>query len=528
MSTSRQPPQGGGALIARRAQGVVRNALWNVVPFGWSVVLSLATTAFFIRSIGLSHFGLYGLLTVMLTPLGLANLGFSSAAIKYVAEHQSKGELAEARRYLETVYWMSLAVGIAGGVLLAAVGAPIMNAVFRISEEDRILVTRSVPLLGVLWLFQQAAGALSAIPAAFSSFREVAIGNIVVQTLTAAAQVAMVMAGHGVFGMVVGAAIGAAAGWITWYVLGRVVTSATPGIPRLHRDVWFTCLHFGGWQTVGQIGGLLATQAERFILGHYLLPIAVGAYNAAFRLEQAAYAVGYKMSEVLFPHFSEHSLDEQHARMDMLMRASWLLTTAAVCLLGPLIPLAGPTLLIWAGAETAQLGTSVLATLAVGGILGCATNASYFFLLAGGHTRWTAVLAIATGVVVTIASLILVPRFGLIAAAISGVLGASAQALLVTWMLRQLFGRQLAVRTIFFSLYAPVLFGVAAALLLSLLPIDLTGWPSLLLAYGGVAILVAVCVIVLGVLTPGGAGRSRDIAWLWGQTTHLLGVTGRS
>jgi pyrimidine operon attenuation protein/uracil phosphoribosyltransferase len=59
-------------------------------------------------------------------------------------------------------------------------------------------------------------------------------------------------------------------------------------------------LGFGKWQAVSQLAGTLGNQIDRYLLGA-LAPISVvGQYNAANRLQEAAYAGVMKGSEVLF------------------------------------------------------------------------------------------------------------------------------------------------------------------------------------------------------------------------------------
>ena len=61
---------------------------------------------------------------------------------------------------------------------------------------------------------------------------------------------------------------------------------------------------WAAWQLAAQGGGLIAGQADRYLLGALLQPQFVGFYTIAQRLEEAMYIGVLKVGEILFPFFS--------------------------------------------------------------------------------------------------------------------------------------------------------------------------------------------------------------------------------
>ena len=103
-------------------------------------------------------------------------------------------------------------------------------------------------------------------------------------------------------------------------------------------------VNLGGWQFAAQGGGLIAGQADRYLLGAFLQPQFVGFYTIAQRLEEAMYIGVLKVGEILFPFFSALQKEADDRKADLLFRSSWVLNVLAAAALGALIPVAGPLL----------------------------------------------------------------------------------------------------------------------------------------------------------------------------------------
>ena len=514
------------------AERTVGNALWNIVPFAWSFVLGLMVLPLVINRIGLDHFGIFGIFGVMLAPLNLANLGFGEATIKYVAQHAHAGDLETAAKYVRTTLWMNLLVGSLGGLVLWLAGPSLVFRFFKIAESEHALVRQCLWFVALGWGFTQIAAVFIGIPAAFQQFKQVAMVQALSATVTAVLSVSAVLSGGGLLGYTmanVGAGGVAAA---AWYACSRRVFGKISLRPKLFREVWRTSFHFGGWQAVAQIGGLLASQSERFLLGAFLTPTALGLYNAAFNLETRAYLVVFRMSEVLFPMFSATSAETLEQKSNKLMRASWLLTTLSVMVLIPLVPLAEPLLSLWINPETGRQAGLVLRFLAITGTIGCATNASYFFLLANGRTAWIALLAIVTGLTTLGVSACLLPRYGLKAAACAGVAAMVVQQMVLGFfMLRKIFRSHLSVWNLVYSLHVPVLIGLGVTFPFWYLGAEnlVTNWAGLIVGYAAISAVCGGVILLVNLLAPNGPQHFADLRRIaaWGKnliTTKLTTV----
>ena len=494
-------------------RGTVFNAGWNLVPLVWSSVLGLITIPIVVKAIGLQHFGVAGLFSILLTPLNLANLGFADATIKFVAQYARAGDLATCAQFIRNTLFFNLLVGICGAVAIATLGPWCATRIFHIAVIDRNLVEDCVRLVAATWLINQISSVFMGIPPAFQQFRFVAVGQLLITTMNAILSIGMVKSGFGLYGYIAAGSLGALFALAVWLALGWRLLPGRNLSPRLDRATYRRAFDFGLWRALAQLGGLLANQSERFILGYFLAPTALGLYNIAFNLEERVYTVVFKMAEVLFPLFSSMETESRERRLSMLLRSTWLLTTLAVCALMPMVALARPLLSAWISPEMGQKASLLLQVMSVAGMLGCATNASHFYILGIGKTKWGALLTLVTGLVTIGVSATLVPRFGLKVAAVSAVLAMLAQQVVLTgWMLPSLFGNALRFPKLFLSFYGPVCIGLLLAFLLSG-AFALDGWrlTSLVPLY---AVLAAGCgciIVMTYRVLPGGREHLRDV-----------------
>ncbi len=497
--------------LARRT---VSNALWNIVPLIWSSLLGLISIPIIVKGLGMSHFGLFGLFAVMLAPLGLTNLGFGEATIKYVAQYAALGDVEQCARFVRTTFFFNLCCGCICGLLLITLGPTVAAHCFRIPPGDIPMFAECLALVGLTWAVNQAATTFVGIPPAMHRFRTVALCQLAITTVTTLAGVAAVVSGYGLKGYTLANMLSSLLALLVWYAAARRLLPGQRLFPSLDKQIWQRAFKFGIWRAAAQMGAILANQSERFLLGVFLTPQAVGFYNVALNLEQRAYTIVFKMSEVLFPMFSAEGDTPRSQKFSLLMRSTWLLTSVAVCGLAPMVSLAKPLLEAWISPDTAAQASILLRVLSLAGMLGCASNASLFFLLGEGRTKLSALLCFATGGTTVIGAVCILPIFGLRGAAFSALLAMLAQQILLSgYILPRIFGSDFKRIRCGAALYAPVLVGLVFALVVTHFGLG-TGFklPSILAVYAFLAISCGGLIMGLQALLPGGGQHVTDAA----------------
>ena len=170
------------------------------------------------------------------------------------------------------------------------------------------------------------------------------------------------------------------------------------------------------------MGAWLLEVSDRLILERYVTLDQVGIYTLGYQLATILYLVAAAVNNAASPHIFEHVQANNAESRSSLRVATTYYAAAFVWIALAFLLLLDP-LVHWFIAPSYHLAIVILPWL----VLGMLCHAFYFIpaniLFATGRTAGIAMMTITAGVVNVIANLILVPRFGMPAAAWSTLLG---------------------------------------------------------------------------------------------------------
>lgn len=486
----------------------IKNSVLNIASFILGLGINFYLLRYVVAQIGIDAYGVSALLFVIIAPLTLTNLGFGEATTKYVAEYVHQGNYVKAGAYIRTTFFMNLLVGVSGGVLVFFFGGSVTLWVF--SEKinplyyDTVIACMHIIALG--WVINQCAATFMGVPVALQHFKKVATGNIISVLATAIITYVLLNYGMGLLGFTIATVSGQFISLIYWFITAQRLMRGIPLLPKLDKEAWRQSFHYGGWQTVSQIGGILAQQAEKYVMGLILSTASVGIYNVVLNIEQKIYMLVHKLAEVLFPMFSALSNDTAERKANILIKSSWITTTAAVSLLVSVVPFAHQLILLWMkNKEIADSGSFVLQVMCIAGAFGSATTAGYFFLLGIGKTQKITYISVLTGVVTVAVSLVVLPVYGLRGAGISALAASIVQSLAISRVMNTALKNVAPLAATLNAVFTPIIIGVVWALFITWLqPYKVEGWLDLALAYGLMLITSALSIFIVTRLLPHG------------------------
>ena len=450
----------------KTAIDLLGNSAWNSIAFVVGVALNLIILPFVVFRLGLAAFGVAGLVTACVAPALAFSNALALSTARELARRLAPSERDDARRLFATAVMMAIGAGGLIVVFLGLAGAPLARLGFHLSGPSANDLGLAFVLAGAGWLCQCVSAVFLALFTARQDYRRIAAINII-STVVATASMLLFIPRWPQASTFLGCqALGFATNLLLAFGWSRRVIGDWLARPALHRGALGELVKLGGWQLVAQVGGLIAGQADRYLLGALLQPQFVGFYTIAQRLEEAIYIGVLKVGEILFPFFSTQQSEADDRRADLLFRSSWILNVLAASALGGLIPVAGPLLHLWTGAEVAAEAQQVLVVLSIGGILGSSANVFAFYLLAQGRSHSNALISVLTGVVTLATSAVALPYFGWQAAGWSACVGMIAQMVTTVILLRRGFSLVgMSSRVIHFVLM-PLGIGIATALAL--------------------------------------------------------------
>ena len=297
-----------GGVVAVSAQGV-------------KFVVQTATTMVLARLLSPQDFGLQGMVVVVIGFLGLfrdAGLGMATIQRLEVTPEQTS-----------TLFWINVAVG----AMLAALCVALAPLVARFYHEPRlywIAVVSAAPFLLNGLAAQHGALLVRAM-------RFVTQNKIDVLSLTVGSATSIVMALLGfrywsLVGMAVASSIVSTAA--VWLAVPWI-----PGPPRRRCGV-LSMLHFGGLATCNSFVVFVAWNADKFLLGRFCGPSALGLYGRAFQLiTLPVLQLHSALGSVAFPALSRLQDDAKRLARSFLRGYSMLVSltvpVAIVCALFP-------------------------------------------------------------------------------------------------------------------------------------------------------------------------------------------------
>ena len=452
---------------------VVRAAASNVTGRFVSIVVWFLLTPVILHAVGPVSYGLWALVTSLVSYGFLLDLGVSATLTKHVAEQTARGDYDTARDYVATAVRLQALLGIVV-FLFALVLALLLPAVLLVDADLRAQIPILVILMGVTVGLSLAASPVTAILRGIQRF-DLANVLVVANTLLTAAGILLVLgAGGGLVG-IVAATIPAT---ILTSVLGIVVLARAAPRIRLgwrgaSRSHGRRILRFSAPIFAVQVAGVLQTRTDEFVIALLLSVGSVTPYTLGRRLSELPQIVGEQALKILLPMSSELEASRDTARVRAAFVAGTRVALVLVAPIGLVIAfLAGPILAVWVGPAYADPGP-VVAILVAAVILDAALwPAGYVLQGIGRHTPLAAI-AVASGVVNVVLSVLLVGPLGLTGAALGTLLGHGLGVVLtVPWVVRvlTLAPADLATRIALPALAPLVPMGVVVAAMGALLP----------------------------------------------------------
>ena len=502
------------------AARLIGNSTWNGMAFLVEAGLNLLTLPYIISHLGISEFGLAGLIIACVAPALIFSGTLNQVTTRELAQHLTADSQKEGKRVFATALFLAVMVGAIIFVVLLLTGPWLATRLFNLDASDVKHITQTFTYGGLGWLFRCLAGVFLALFAAKQDYARLAMVSIS-GSLTSALMIWLLVplwpeAATYLACLATGYAVTLLlAFWLSFCSLQRWLSW-----PMLCSQPLYRLFRVGSWQLAAQFGGMAGGQADRYMLGTFFQTRHVGYYNVAQRLEEAIYIGILKIGEVLFPLFSTMLKEHEERQADVLFRTSWILNLIAVCVLGGIIPISGSLLQLWTNGEVASEGERLLVVLALAGILGCGANVFSFYLLGHGKTRTNAFISLVTATAITVASGLSLPLLGWQAAGWSTLIGMAVKIIVIAVLMRRSFCLQDISARITHFVLAPLIAGASAALIMRQVFVssisvgmawwEVAGWYSVNVA------VIACTIIIVARLGPYGQVCWRDL--------HRIGV----
>jgi O-antigen/teichoic acid export membrane protein len=419
-------------------RSVARNTVLNFAGQAIPLLIGVVCIPLIIKGLGKDRFGILSLIWVVIGYFSLFDLGLGKATTKFVS-----GLLVERDdKKLSGVVWTATLfnslLGLAGGVVLAAVTPLLVGRVFNIPvsllDEARstfYLLAIAVPIVVIT----------SSLRGVLEGLQRFDLVNIVrapsssLMFLIPALAVPLGLRLPGIVVLLLVARSGAALAYLL------LCFKVLPDLRRslfIHPKMIGALLSFGGWVTVSNVVSPVVVYLDRLMIGSLMTMEAVAYYTAPYEIVTRLWIVPLSLVMSLFPVFSQFGKGKKAEAGRLYAHSLRYL----LLLMGPILLFLGvfarDILRLWLGAEFASQSTAALQILCFAVFINSLAHVPFTLIQGIGRPDLTAKFHLIEIPVFAGAAWFLIPKFGIAGAAMSWTLRVLLDAVLLFWAVARL------------------------------------------------------------------------------------------
>ena len=278
----------------------LRNSSFHFVGGLLPAVALFVTIPIILHRMGADAYGALVLITSIVGYFGLIDVNATAGTVKYVAEHQARGEHDDVGRVVSFGLLIYLGIGLVGAAALYVGAAWLVDDVFNIPpdwRDDALLALRvSAPafFFGQLQLF------LQSIPQAMGRFDLSGKFDALFGTLVPLATIAVVLGGGGLTAIVVARLL---LGVVHCTALLVAVRRMLPGL-RLRRPDRTTSrkiASFSAFTYLQRVAAVTYLNADKLLIGAQQSMSALATYVVPYTLASRVFALVNRLIQVIFP-----------------------------------------------------------------------------------------------------------------------------------------------------------------------------------------------------------------------------------
>ena len=140
--------------MAEAGSRILGNSAWNAAAFLTGAVLNLLVLPFVVYRLGVTAFGVAGLVTACVAPALVFSNALGLSASREFAQRLSEDQRDEARQFFSSALLLAIAIGGAIMLLLALAGPPLAHLAFNLAAGTTEDLSLAFLLAAAGWFCQ--------------------------------------------------------------------------------------------------------------------------------------------------------------------------------------------------------------------------------------------------------------------------------------------------------------------------------------------------------------------------------------
>lgn len=407
------------------------NIATSYLRFVVLMVVVFFLTPFIVSRIGVDQFGLWSLIFSVVALFGLMDLGFATAANKYMGEFHGSGDHAGRNEVLATLLGVYLLLGLLC-IAVVAVISTFAGAWFHLAPEMRHWFQLALWLLGGVVAINLP---LNLFKAVLNGSGRMALVNgidMAMQLFNAALIVTLLNADYGIRALIYATSLTMLLGPLLAMVLAFVLTPRLSVAPRLFsRSRVRELLGFSFYFFIANIAVLIILRIDPVVIKAFLPLSAVAVYAIGAKIAEYTYYLNKQFSNALMPLVAQSRGGGDDATIDrVLLDGTRFGMAIALPFTALLFFYTEAIILLWMGEDFA--GAVPVLQLLLGAVLSTAVqlNAANVLAMNGQH-RFIALAMAASALLNLVLSVILIQEHGLNGVALATLISAFTVEVLV-------------------------------------------------------------------------------------------------
>jgi O-antigen/teichoic acid export membrane protein len=406
---------------SQRSQRFLINVFWNWSHVAITLFSAVILSRYIIRRLGAEGYGLWQLSYSMIGYYGLLDLGFRSAVVYYSARYRAREEYESLNELLSTllVYFSAIGILLVGATFLLSNQ---VHRLFPVSPEHRDAFTKLVLIIGISIASGIVFNVFSGLVEGFQRFDLANQARIVSFVIRYFGCALLLYFGYGLVAMGVIALIAQfLLNGLYIVITRRIFPDFRFSFKLVRVRAWKETASYGIHTFVASMANTTLEQGPSLVIGHIRGGAFVGYYNLPLRILQYAADAVSRVGIVVAAQAAELAAN---GRLDIVAKLGIYANRYCFTLYTPLaivVLVYGRELIqLWIGAEYVTNSVPLLPVFLAGAALAMAGQFSSSTILFGigrhrGYAYWLLMEAAAN----IIAMAVLVPRYGLFAAAVA-------------------------------------------------------------------------------------------------------------
>ncbi|WP_422361180.1 oligosaccharide flippase family protein [Reichenbachiella sp.] len=268
-----------------RKKALINGTLINGLSTVYVALLTFLLIPIFIENLGVTGYGLIGIANIfsLLGYISFFDFGMASTVPKFIAEYRSKKQIDNLNELINTSLLLFIIIGVILAILIVPFLEYIIEELFSVPPEFFRSFVKVVTVLVVSYIFQFPLLILKGILQGFLRFDILQWALILVETLRFGVVYYLVTNNYG-FEVVVYSNI------IAPFILTTIYLVAIVKIFPEYNFRSFSILSikkirkFSSFQFIGKFSSLLYNNTDRFLIGVFLSPAVMGAYDVLTKI----------------------------------------------------------------------------------------------------------------------------------------------------------------------------------------------------------------------------------------------------